>query len=133
MRSLIIIRSFLIGSILVSVSPVAANPQRLIVIANPGTPALNEQVLQRVYLGKTMEIDGSPIVPVNMTGDSSQRQAFMELVMKQGNEKYSSYWTVRHYIGKGTAPREFSTINEVIEFIKATPGAVGYVTGDVDV
>ena len=103
------------------------------VVANVDTPALNEDTLQKVYLGKVVEINGRPIIPVNLTKGNVVRKAFMEQVLTQDDDKFIAYWTVRRYIGKGTPPREFATIEQQLEFLRATPGAVGYVDESADV
>jgi ABC-type phosphate transport system substrate-binding protein len=99
----------------------------LVVVAHPDTPKLDEQTLQRVYLGKVVEIGDRPIIPVNLPKGNSLRKAFMEQVLAHPDDKFIAYWTVRRYIGQGTPPREFSTVEEQIEFLRTTPGAVGYV------
>jgi hypothetical protein len=102
-------------------------PTSLLVVAHPDTPKLDEQTLQRVYLGKVVEIGNRPIIPVNLQKGNSLRKAFMEQVLAHPDDKFIAYWTVRRYIGQGTPPREFSTVEEQIEFLRTTPGAVGYV------
>ena len=99
----------------------------LLVVANLDTPPIDEAMLQRVYLGKVVEIQSRPIIPVNLTKGNSLRKAFMERVLEHPDDKFIAYWTVRRYIGQGTPPREFATIQEQIEFLRTTPGAVGYV------
>ena len=99
----------------------------LLVVANADTPPLSELTLQRVYLGKVVEIDGRPIIPVNLPKGNTLRKAFMEQVLTHDDDKFVAYWTVRRYIGQGTPPREFATIEQQIEFLRTTPGAVGYV------
>ena len=42
-------------------------------------------------------------------------------------EKYTAYWTVRRYIGKGASPHELTSSADVINFVKSTPGAIGYI------
>jgi ABC-type phosphate transport system substrate-binding protein len=106
--------------------------QGLVVVAHPDTPALNEDTLQKIYLGKVVEVNGRPIVPVNLNKGNTLRIAFMQQVMAQDDEKFVAYWTVRRYIGKGSPPREFATIREELEFVRATPGAVGYVDESTD-
>src|SRR5688500_10116621 len=105
----------------------------LVVVANADTPRLDEVTLQRVYLGKIVEIDGKPITPVNLAKGNAARKAFMEQVLTQDDEKFIGYWTVRRYIGKGSPPREFATTEQQLQFLRATPGAVGYVDDSVDV
>jgi hypothetical protein len=104
-----------------------ATPGSLIVVANADTPKFDEQTLQRIYLGKIVEIGDRPIIPVNLPKGNSLRKAFMEQVLAHPDDKFIAYWTVRRYIGQGTPPREFSTVAEQIEFLRTTPGAVGYV------
>jgi ABC-type phosphate transport system substrate-binding protein len=103
------------------------------VVAHVDTPLLNEDTLQRVYLGKIVEVNGRPIIPVNLTKGSTLRKAFMEQVLTQDDEKFIAYWTVRRYIGKGTPPLEFATIEQQLQFVRSTPGAVGYVDETADI
>src|SRR5687767_1122246 len=99
----------------------------VMVVAHVDTPALNEDTLQKIYLGKVVEVSGRPVIPVNLAKGNSLRKAFMELVMTQDDDKFVAYWTVRRYIGKGTPPREFATVEEQLEYVRTTPGALGYV------
>jgi len=98
----------------------------MVVVANPDTPALNEATLQKVYLGKVVEVSGRPVVPVNLVKGNVLRKEFMEKVVGMDDDKYIAYWTVRRYIGKGSPPREFAIIQEQREFLRTTPGSVGY-------
>jgi len=97
------------------------------VVANVDTPPLDEETLQKVYLGKVVEVDGHPIIPVNLAKGNALRDAFMQQYLARDDEKFVAYWTVRRYIGQGTPPREFRTVEEQLAFVRATPGAIGYV------
>jgi len=97
------------------------------VVAHLDTPVFNEDTLQKIYLGKVVEVNGRPVIPVNLAIGTTLRKSFMEQVLTQDDDKFIAYWTVRRYIGKGTPPREFSTIEQQLEFLRNTPGAVGYV------
>jgi hypothetical protein len=103
------------------------------VVAHVDTPSLSEDVLQKVYLGKVVEVNGRPIIPVNLVRGNAVRKAFMEYVLTQDDEKFIAYWTVRRYIGKGIPPIEFTTIEQQLQFVRTTPGAVGYVDDTTDV
>jgi ActR/RegA family two-component response regulator len=54
------------------------------------------------------------------------RKTFMEKILAQDDEKFIAYWTVRRYIGKGSPPREFASVEEQLEYLRNTPGAIGY-------
>lgn len=122
----------LIGWALCAWSGLAGAAGPLVVVAHADVPALNEETLQKIYLGKVVEVNGRPVVPVNLVRGSSLRKAFMEQYLSQDDEKFTAYWTVRRYIGKGTPPREFATIEEQLQFVRATPGAIGYADDTVD-
>jgi ABC-type phosphate transport system substrate-binding protein len=103
------------------------------VIANVDTPTMSEEVLRKIYLGKVIEVDGHAVIPVNLREGNATRRVFMQQVISEDDDKYVAYWTVRRYIGKGSPPREFDTVEQQLEFVRATPGAVGYVDETVDV
>jgi ABC-type phosphate transport system substrate-binding protein len=111
----------------------AAAPQSLMVVAHQDTPPLNEDILQKIYLGKVVEVDGRPVIPVNLAKGSALRKAFIEQFVGQDDEKFIAYWLVRQYIGKGSPPREFASIEQQLEFVRTTPGAVGYVSDSAQI
>jgi ABC-type phosphate transport system substrate-binding protein len=110
-----------------------APAQVLVVVAHPDTPALKEDVLQKIYLGKVIEVSGRPVIPVNLAKGDVSRKAFMQQVLGQDDEKFIAYWTVRRYIGQGSPPREFATVKDQLEYVRATPGAIGYFSNGVDI
>ncbi len=114
-------------------APAAVPRPSLLVVAHADTPALSEATLQKVYLGKVVEIDGKPVIPVNLARGSSLRRDFMGQILAQDDDKFIAYWTVRRYIGQGSPPREFASVEEQMAFIRATPGAVGYIDASIEV
>ena len=117
----------------VGLTPAAVPRPSVLVVAHADTPPLTEDTLQKVYLGKIVQIDGRPVIPVNLARGSALRNDFMGQVLAQDDDKFIAYWTVRRYIGKGSPPREFASIEEQLQFIRSTPGAVGYVDPSVEV
>ena len=116
-----------------ALAPAAVPPASVLVVAHADTPSLNEDALQKIYLGKVVEVNGMPVVPVNLAKGSALRKDFMERVMAQDDDKFIAYWTVRRYIGKGSPPKEFDSVEEQIAFIRSTPGAVGYIAATAEV
>lgn len=114
-------------------APAAVPRPSLLVVAHADTPALNEATLQKIYLGKIVEVEGKPVIPVNLARGNALRRDFMGQILAQDDDKFIAYWTVRRYIGQGSPPREFASIEEQVAFIRATPGAVGYVDASVEV
>jgi ABC-type phosphate transport system substrate-binding protein len=92
-----------------------------------GLGRLDTSTLQKIYTGKVIELDGIPVTAINAHAGSELRNRFLSAFLNQDEDRYTAYWTVRRYIGKGASPREMPTSTEVINFVKSTPGAIGYI------
>ncbi len=98
----------------------------VVLITHAGVPKPDATTVQRIYTGRVIEIAGVPVMPVNARGGALRSQ-FLQAWLKQDEETYIAYWTVRRYIGKGAPPRELGSPAEVIGYVESTPGAIGYV------
>lgn len=99
----------------------------VVVIGNGNLPRLDDAQVQKIYSGKVVEVAGVTVAAVNLRSGNTVRAHFLQTYLNQDEEKYTAYWTVRRYIGKGTPPRELSNGAEVVNFVQSTPGAIGYV------
>jgi hypothetical protein len=98
----------------------------VVIIGHENVPKIDVVAVQKIYSGKFISVDGVNVTPVSLKAGSLQREEFLKNFMNQDEEKYTAYWTVRKYVGKGTPPNEVETTADVIKFIQSTPGAVGY-------
>ena len=99
----------------------------VVVIGHAGIPALNTATIEKLFTGKVIEINDTPIWVVNLTQGNSVRKRFLNDYLAQDEEKYIAYWTVRKFIGKGSPPKELNSSAEVIGFVQSQVGAIGYV------
>lgn len=102
----------------------------LVVIGNAslGTiEQLDKSILGRIYTGRTVQVDNTPVQPVNMKSGDDSRTIFLRETLKQKDSEYVAYWIVRRAIGKGAPPVEMQSAQEMIEHIRSTPGAIGYI------
>ena len=99
----------------------------VLVIGHLQLPKLDAVTVQKLYTGRVVEIDGTPVTVVNAKPAASVRGRFLQTFLNQDEEKYIAYWTVRKFIGKGLPPRELASASDVIEFVQSTPGAIGYI------
>ena len=104
----------------------AADPVPVL-IGHPGLVAVDAGAVARIYTGRMIDLAGQPVTAVNAPPGSALRQRFLALYLQQDEGQYHAYWTVRRHIGKGAPPRELATAAEVIAYVQATPGAVGYI------
>lgn len=99
----------------------------VVVIGHAGIKRLDAPTLARIYTGRVIEVDGISVTAINANAGSDVRTRFLQMFLKQDEDKYTAYWTVRRYIGKGASPREMSKSSDVIRFVTFTPGAIGYI------
>lgn len=99
----------------------------VVVIGHPGLNAVDGITLEKIYTGKVIEVNGMSVVAVNASSGSAVRSRFLRTYLHEDEDRYTAYWVVRRYIGKGASPRELSSSAEVINFVNSTPGAIGYI------
>lgn len=98
-----------------------------VVIGHANLPRLDAATVQKVFTGRAIEVGGIVVTAVNASAGSSVRSRFLQTYLNQDEEKYTAYWTVRRYIGKGAPPKELPSSSEVIDFVQNTLGAIGYI------
>lgn len=114
-------------------SPVTSGSNQVLVIGHPGLPSADRATLMRLYTGRSIELDGTPVTVVNGAEGSDTRAYFLETVVRMDEARYRAYWTVRRHVGKGVPPPEVSPDAAVIEFVNRTPGAIGYISARAQV
>lgn len=123
-RSLALRWALLLLALLPASTPARAG---VVVIGHASLPRLDDGLVQKIYSGKVIEVAGVGVTAVNLRSGSAARGAFLQTYLAQDEEKYTAYWTVRRYIGKGVPPRELASGADVVNFVQNTPGAIGYV------
>jgi len=124
-----ILRPFFI-TLLIGFHPVLVKAD-VIVIANDSVKlnAISPTSLNRIY---AMQIktwpDGTPIKVFTFHTHS---KTYKDFVLNQAHlqpPQLERHWKRLLFTGMGKAPVEVSNNEEMIEFVKSTPGAIGYVT-----
>ena len=100
----------------------------VVVISNSSVPenTLNSKDLSSIYLGKKSTwSDGSKIVFVVLKDDACA--SFYKDYVGKSESQFNTYWKKQVFTGKGKPPREFDSAKEMVDFVAATKGAIGYV------
>ena len=71
--------------------------------------------------------DGSPVLPVDQSMRSPVRQSFAADVLQQPMMEVQMFWNRRMATGVAPPPVK-QTDEEIVAFVAATPGAIGYVS-----
>jgi len=94
------------------------------VIAN-GVPTLGAEEVKEIFLGEVQFSGVLKLMPVDNVGAQAD---FQERVLKMAANKYAAAWTKKAFRDGLNAPPVKGSDAEVIGFIKANPGAIGYVS-----
>jgi ABC-type phosphate transport system substrate-binding protein len=107
----------------------AADGYRLVV--NPANPAseIARTDAARLFLKKvTTWPDGTPVAAVDQARTAPVRAAFTRDVHKKDVDAVVAYWATLVYSAREMPPQVKRSDDEVLEFVRQTPGAVGYVS-----
>lgn len=116
-----------VASLLLFLMFAPAHADEIVVIGNNNVPKMDAITIQKVFTGKFISVSGIDIKPVGRKPGTTTRDRFLQDFLHQNEEKYTAYWTVRRYIGKGEPPTELPSASDVINYVQSTPGAVGYI------
>ncbi|NMO18867.1 hypothetical protein HPC49_20090 [Pyxidicoccus fallax] len=100
------------------------------VVVHPSNPvtSVKRSVLSQLFFKKSTKWEsGQTAQPVDLAGDTPVRAAFSEDVLKRSLPAVRAWWQQRIFSGRDVPPPERPTEAEVLAFVRANPGAVGYV------
>lgn len=106
---------------------------RLIVHASNPASSMDRDFVAAAFLKKaTRWDDGQTIRPVDLPQASSVRKSFSNNVLRRSVSAVRNYWQQRIFSGRGVPPPELESEAAVAEYVARNPGAVGYVSGSVE-
>jgi ABC-type phosphate transport system substrate-binding protein len=130
----IAVAALLLSAALGTVSSPAADDGTFVVIvaASNRASSIKRQELARFFLKKTGRWnDGQGVIPVDLSAGSPVRSAFTRAVLSvEGMGQISAvqnFWLQQVYSGRNTPPPVKATDADVLAFVAANPGAIGYV------
>ncbi len=101
------------------------------IVANTPNPvtALPRAQLSQMFMKKVaVWPDGQKVLPVDQAESSPIRKAFSSQVHRQDTSVVKAYWLRQVFSGRLIPPAEVSSDAEVLTFVKANAGAIGYVS-----
>ena len=127
-------RTVLVLSLIALLAPVRSFAAEYQVVVHPSNPTdiLTKEQLGKMFLKKILKWDtGTPIVPVDQAPIAPVRAVFNRLVHAKPASAIASYWQQQIFAGRDVPPAENAGDAAVLAFVKANPGAIGYVTAGV--
>jgi hypothetical protein len=104
----------------------AVSAGEVAIIANSSFKAdvVSEGDARDVFLGESNSVSGAKVVPVVLQKGGAQ-EAFLRLIGKSESALQAT-WRRQVFTGKGTMPRSFDSEEALLDYVSATPGAIGY-------
>jgi len=102
----------------------AAYAADVVVISNSGI-SISAGEVKDVFLGEKQFAGSTKLIPVD---NASLQANFLSKYMNMAADKYNSMWTKKSFRDGLTPPAVKSGDADVIDYVKRTPGAVGYVS-----
>jgi len=115
-------RRLLLGLVLLALAGPAFAAD-LFVIGN-GVPPMSAEEVKEVFLGEVEFAGSTRLIPVD---NASAQGDFQARVLRMSATKYTASWTKKAFRDGLNAPPIKGSDAEVIGFVKANPGAIGYV------
>jgi len=115
---------YIYAVLLVLLLPQLANAADVVVISHPETP-ISTGDIKDIFLGEKQFAGSSKLVVID---NASSQEAFLSKFMQMDVAKYNNIWTKKSFRDGLTPPAVKSSDADVIEYVKRTPGAVGYVS-----
>jgi ABC-type phosphate transport system substrate-binding protein len=104
----------------------SASAADVVVISNPELTISAEEI-KDVFLGEKQFAGSVKLIVVD---NASAQSGFLSKYMQMDAAKYNNIWTKKSFRDGLTPPAVKSGDAEVIEYVKRTPGAVGYVSSN---
>jgi ABC-type phosphate transport system substrate-binding protein len=111
--------------------PSPAQSGDVIIVAHPDVAvnSVSREELSKIFLHKVRRWqDGTAIEVFDLEPRHPIREVFSRAVHERSTSSIKGYWQRIVFGGKGTAPEELNSEDEVLATIRSTPGAVGYVS-----
>ena len=88
-----------------------------------GQSEVSDETIQRVYLGQSRAVTA-----VNQLESNNIREVFERNVLGRSSDQMKAHWSRLLFTGRAAALQEFASDEAVVEFLKANPNAIGYIS-----
>jgi len=121
----------LLVSVFVQSAFTDAQAADVVIIGNKDIPesSLSKTDIQNIFLGKKTKLGSTKIAFVILkSGDVHEN--FLKVYLSRTPAQYKKYWKKIVFTGKGKAPKSLKTEEALVEHVKNTEGAIGYIGSD---
>jgi ABC-type phosphate transport system substrate-binding protein len=106
----------------------------VVIIANQDVPVMHlyREDIKEIFMGKKINWENSEKITFVIQDRTDTSDKFLKTYLRKNAYDYDVFWKKQVFTGKGQAPRSFSSEQDLARFVAQTPGAIGYVSLDID-
>jgi hypothetical protein len=124
-----VVGSLLLAAAIAAAPASAADVQ---VIANTSVAGdLSAADVKDIFLGAKDSVGGTTVVPV-LASAGPTHDAFLKAYVGKSDQALKNHFKSLVFTGKGSMPKSFASDAEVLKYVASTKGAIGYVSGGVE-
>lgn len=124
-------KNLVIALILVCAAAVTAQAQsgfQVVVNESNGVSRMSTADAERMFMREqTKWSNGKTVVPLDLPAESATRERFSTAVLGRSTSQVKAHWQRAVFSGRGVPPAEQKSERELLAFVAANPGAIGYV------
>jgi ABC-type phosphate transport system substrate-binding protein len=108
----------------------AARAQDVVIVANQAVSVsqISSSELRDIFTGaRSRFADGTRAIPVVLKGGPAH-EVFLRHHVGESPDAFRTRWRKAVFTGEGAMLKEFSSETALLQYVAATPGAIGYVT-----
>jgi ABC-type phosphate transport system substrate-binding protein len=118
---------FLVAGLLLPFADAAAE---LVVVVNPrsGVERLSRDEVVNIFLGRFRQLpSGQSAHPADLPATQPERALFYRLLVNKELAEINSYWARLVFSGRTVPPAQTSGNDDLLKWVGATTGGVGYI------
>jgi ABC-type phosphate transport system substrate-binding protein len=125
---------FIIGTISLLSLAAAADPSQVIIIANNQVmvDGLQRSIIADIYQGRKGKWDTGQKIMVTMLKKGSAHETFTSRIVQTTPMKLKTLWKKVIFSGAGTPPKVFKAEKDLMQYVAATAGAIGYISAQTE-
>jgi ABC-type phosphate transport system substrate-binding protein len=120
-------------ALLAAALPSAAVEVQVIANKDAGVATLAAADLEDLYLARKTKLPNGAKATVLTNAAGDETREFLSRFLDRTPASFSAEWKRIVFTGKGSPPAEAKNDRDMVDLVKRTPGAIGYVAAGADV
>jgi ABC-type phosphate transport system substrate-binding protein len=106
-----------------------AGDQDIVIIGHKNSPDwVTEKDIKQIFLGKKTRWDNGATINFVICNNQTLYEAFLKKYVRRSLFQYRNYWKMKVFNGTGRMPLSFKSEADVIAYVSATEGTVGFIS-----